>query len=163
MKNLILISLLITCSFTYGQDVLIYKSGGRVFNANNQKISSDDVRALMMTNPEALNLYNSGRTKKTLGNILLYGGIATFSIKHISIINKYKNNPYGTVDSNNILYFVSAGIILVSLPIKIGYSKKIEQAVSLINADFKNPKTTFNIESTQIIANRNGIGLAITF
>ena len=53
-------------------------------------------------------------------------------------------------------------MIILAIPIKIGFSNKIKQAVVLMNQDLKNPKTTL-IESSDIIVNSDGIGVSIKF
>ncbi len=53
-------------------------------------------------------------------------------------------------------------MIVASIPIKIGFSNKIKQAVVLMNQDLKIQKTTY-IESTDMIVNSNGIGVSIKF
>jgi hypothetical protein len=78
------------------------------------------------------------------------------------MINKYSVVNTSNVQSNNIMYFVGAGLILTAIPIKIGLSKKIKKAVLLMNEDLKTPKTSFNIESTSFISNSNGFGISIT-
>ena len=69
----------------FSQEQLTFKSGGRVYNSNSEKLTSNEVRTLLQPNPEALQLFNAGRSKKTVGNILLYGGISTVIINHYSI------------------------------------------------------------------------------
>lgn len=59
-------------------------------------------------------------------------------------------------------YIIGGALALISIPIKIGYSNKIRQAVDLMNKESKNPKTT-EIESANIITNTNGVGFAIAF
>lgn len=162
MKQIFLILLVILPVLSFSQETLTYKSGGRVFDSNNQKLNSEAVRSLLTNNSEALSLYNSGKTKQTLGNILLYGGIATVVINHYLILQNTKNK--GDINPNrNIPYIIGAGLILTAIPIKIGFSRKIKKAISMHNEDLKNPKTGFNIESTTIISNSNGFGISITF
>ena len=62
------------------------------------------------------------------------------------------------------MYFVSAGISLIAIPIKIGFQKKIKKSVILMNDEMKLQKqnTGINFESN-IIANANGVGLKLTF
>lgn len=162
MKHLIFLLLLTSSFLCFSQDVLTFKSTSRVFNSDNVKLTSTEVRDLFETNPEALKLYNVGMTKKTIGNILLYGGISTVVIKHISALNRTNDGP-NFESYSNVLYFVGAGAALIAIPIKIGFSKKIKRAVSLMNQDLKNPQTGFNIESTSFISNSNGVGFSITF
>jgi hypothetical protein len=162
MKQLITFLLLTISFFCFSQDALTFKSTSRVFNSSNQKLTSSEIRDLFASNPEALKLYNVGKTKQTLGNILLYGGITTVVIKHISALNRTNDGP-NFESYSNVLYFVGAGAALIAIPIKIGFSKKIKKAVSLMNEDLKNPKIGFNIESTTFISNSNGVGISITF
>lgn len=177
MKHLILLLLLTSSFFCFSQDVLTFKSTSRVFNSDNVKLTSIEVRDLFASNPEALRLYNSGMTKKTLGNILLYGGSATligkFLFNATQTDNSFEVVGYGAFGQpilvnnsktySNTLLFVSAAVIVIAIPIKIGFSKKIKKAVLLMNQDLKNPKTGFNIESTSFISNSNGVGFSITF
>ena len=58
---------------------------------------------------------------------------------------------------------MSGAVIIIAIPIKLGFSKKIKRAVSLVNEDFKKPTTGFNIESTSFVSNANGFGISITF
>ncbi|WP_395065737.1 hypothetical protein [Flavobacterium sp.] len=167
MKKSVLLLLLILPLLSFSQDVLTFKSTSRVFNSDNKKLTSSEVRDLFSTNPEALRLYNSGMTKKTIGNILLYGGLSSLITTHlIRVTDSNTIDQYGRLTiktRSNVMYFVSAGVVLIAIPIKIGFSKKIKKAVSIINDDLKNPKTGFNIESTSFISNSNGVGFSITF
>lgn len=165
MKKSILTLLVFVPFLTFSQDLLTYKGHGRIENINNEKLKSPDVRTLMATNKEALHLYNSGKTKQTLGNVFLYTGISTVVIKHFSALKKNNINSDGSINysKDNTLYYVGGGMILAALPIKIGFSKKIKKAVALLNDDLKNPPAGFTIDSTSFIANSNGIGFAVTF
>ena len=53
-------------------------------------------------------------------------------------------------------------MLITAIPVKIGFSNKIRQAISLANQDLRNPKTSY-IESTDLVINSNGIGFQITF
>ena len=162
LKHFITLLLLTTSFFCYSQDALILKSASRIFNSSNIKLSNEEVRNLFASNTVALRLYNSGKTKQTIGNIFLYGGISTVLINHYLIFKK--SSKYGYVKADrNIPYIIGAGLILTAIPIKIGLSKKIKKAVLLMNEDLKTPKTSFNIESTSFISNSNGFGISIIF
>ncbi len=167
MKHLITFLLLTSSFFCFSQDVLTFKSTSRVFNSDNVKLTSTEVRDLFASNPAALKLYNSGMTKKTIGNGLLYGGISGVIITHlIRVTDSNTIDQYGRLTNksrSNAMYFVSAGAALIAIPIKIGFSRKIKRAVSIMNEDLRNPKTGFNIESTSFISNSNGVGFSITF
>lgn len=177
MKKIAVLLLVFLPIISFSQDQITYKSGGRVFNYNNQKLSSNEVRSLMENSSDALKLFNAGKSKQTIGNILLWGGTSTLIGKFIYNATQNKTSTqlvgYGAFGQpivvntsktySNTLLFVSAGIILIAIPIKIGFSKKIKKAVDLINEDLKNPKTGFNLESTNFISNSNGVGFSFTF
>lgn len=163
MKKIVLLSLLfIMPLIVSSQEMLTYKSGGRVFNTENKKIKALDVRVIMASNPEALKLYNAGKAKQTWGNVLLYGGISTVVVNHISVA-KSSTSPGSVNAGRNIPYVVGAAMVLVALPIKIGFSKKIKKSINIMNDEIKNPSSGFNIETSSFIANANGIGVSITF
>ena len=154
--------LLVFPLLSFCQDALTCKGNGNICNSSGQKLSSEEIRGILNNNSQALTLYNSGKTKQTAGNILLYSGIATVVINHYSILQNAKNK--GDINpSRNIPYIIGGGLILAAIPIKIGFSNKIKKSVSLINEDLKNPKTGFNIESTSFVSNSNGFGISITF
>ncbi len=175
MKKLHFIILLFALNIT-AQEVYTSR-GGRVYQ-NGIKLSIDTISARFEKNPEILNSYLAGKTKQTFGNILLWGGLGVGVGKFIyaaigpgahETTQVYPGNSViGTIyetksNYTNTLFFVSAAMIVLAIPIKIGFREKIKKSVELMNETVKNPKTTFNIEATQIIANQNGIGLAITF
>ena len=164
MKKVILLLIVILPLISFSQETFTFKSGGRVLQ-DNIKISPTAVRDQFNANKQISDLYNAGRTKKTVGNVLLYGGIGTLIIKHITVINANKvsnGNLYDIKKTSNVLYGVGAGIVLLSIPIKIGFQKKIKKAISLMNDEVQKPKTAF-IEKATFISNSNGFGVSITF
>lgn len=74
MKNFILFVLFSITLSGFSQNNYSFKNGGSIVN-NGQKISPSEVRNLFKSNPKALSIYNTGRTKKTAGNLFLYGGL----------------------------------------------------------------------------------------
>lgn len=164
MKKVILLLIVILPFISFSQETFTFKSGGRVLQ-DNVKISPTAVRDQFNSNKQISDLYNAGRTKKTVGNVLLYGGIGTLVIKFISDITVPIDHSYPNIQvkqTSNVLYGVAAGVILVSIPIKIGFQKKIKKAISLMNEEVQKPKTAF-IEKTSFISNSNGFGVSITF
>lgn len=164
MKNLIFVFLFIS-SLSYSQEIYTFKSGGRVFE-NSLKINARQIETYFDHKPEIMKLYKAGKRKKTIGNIFLYGGIATIALKYYKEIsdNAIDNNGRIINQTTNTMYFVGAGIALISIPIKIGYSNKIRKAVTLMNEEVTAQKqnTGFHLE-TNIIANTDGVGLKLTF
>lgn len=166
MKNYILLILILIPFFNFSQETLIAKSNGRVFNANNQKLSSEKVRELLSNDSKALRKYNAGKTKQTVGNVLLWGSLTTFIGKYISDTKRNKvevssNNQVEFITTDNTLYYVAGAVFVISIPIKIGFQKKIKKSISMINET--NTKVTIQKYNSEIIANSNGVGISITF
>ncbi|HEX8561733.1 MAG TPA: hypothetical protein VF676_02025 [Flavobacterium sp.] len=164
MKKICLLILLI--SFTGYSQQLKYGSNGKVLNANDEKISPTAVRELLAVNPAALKLYNSGRSKKTWGNILFYGGIglgvgnlvdATFNPKDdFSASGEYRSHhEYFRVA------ILGGVLIAASIPIKLGYSKKVKAAVDGYNANVVYQEMP-NV-NVSLVANGQGLGVAFRF
>lgn len=156
MKNLIIVLLLFT-SVSFSQETYTFKNGGRVFE-NGKKINSSEIEAYFGHKPEILSLYKAGRTKKTVGNILLLNGVAMLGIGTLQLINE---SSRGTI---YFTYGLSGLSFITAIPIKIGFQKKIKKSVILMNDEMKLQKqnTGINFESN-IIANANGVGLKLTF
>lgn len=167
MKKIILVTLL-AINFCFSQEIYTSKNG-KIFE-NGKRINGEYIQTAFGQNKEILNLYRAGKTKQTIGNILFYGGFATLAIKHLSVINKSKNTevtmngPYSMQvkqeEWTNTMYYVSFGMIATSIPVKLGYSKKIKSATSLMNDEIKKQKTN---ESLNIIYNQNGVGVSLQF
>jgi hypothetical protein len=56
---------------------------------------------------------------------------------------------------------IGGAMIIIAIPVKIGFSKKIKKAVDLMNNP--EPKSIGFIESSSILINQNGIGFAVKF
>jgi len=178
MKNIALILLVFLPFISFSQEALKCNNNGGIINSNNQKLTSTEVRDLFASNVDALKLYNAGKTKQTIGNILMWTGGITVIGKFISNATAsktaethlayydYSGHPvyYSTRKTpTNNLFIVGGAMALIALPIKIGFLKKIKRAVSLANEDLKKPNSSFNIESTSFVSNSNGFGISITF
>ena len=158
MKNLFLIFTLLFTSAAFCQETYTMKSGGRIFNSKNERLNSTKVAENF--NPEALKLYKAGRTKKTIGNLFFWGGLSTFVIKHLNVVNKHSGNMHAV--TNNTLYFVGGAMVLTSIPIKIGFQNKIRKSVTVMN-EYNTKTDKVSIESTDLMVNANGIGISLTF
>jgi|GEM_PF-728267 len=181
MKKYLMIFFFLLTLGAYSQQ-LTYKSGGNVYNSENKKIPTVEVRNLLAENTEALALYNAGRTKKTWGNVLFYGGLGLVATNLIVAMNTDNiTSTSGTINYNNgsgsnpVVGYASAqskpanmtaaiiggAFILASIPIKIGYTKKVKSAVEKYNgsvADTYQPAST-----TTLLAGTNQIGIRIEF
>lgn len=171
MKKIIKAVFLLVAATGFSQQ-LNYRTGGTVYNAENKKISPMEVRALMANNNEALLLYNAGRNKKTWSNVLLYGGSALVVTNLIVGLTKdgtnvtsYPGNGYyPSVQSERTSFtaaIIGGAMIIASIPIKIGYTKKIKSALTKYNDGLaENYKTTYK---TTLLATGNQIGVKIQF
>ncbi|MBK0370437.1 hypothetical protein [Flavobacterium agrisoli] len=177
MKKIIFFTFLLSSTAIFSQQ-LSYGSCGTVYDANQKKVKPMEVRKLMENNPEALKLYNAGRSKKTWGNVLFYGGIGLVATNVIVAMNNdnttftntsinYGNSSIGSVvkadseRSNMTAAIIGGAMIVASIPIKIGYPKRIKSALGLYNdkvvANSKpDPKTT-------LLASTNQLGFKIEF
>jgi hypothetical protein len=113
---------------------LIYKSNGNILNAENIKISPDKVRELLANNEKLLQEYNLGRSKKTVGNVLLIGGMGLLA-------GDLMLGLFSPIDANDLdkkiypstLTYIGLTSVLVAIPVKIGFSKKIKNVVIQYN------------------------------
>lgn len=176
MIKQLFILLFFVCSLQSFSQKLVYKSNGNILNSENQKISPDQVRELLANNEKLLADYNAGRTKKTIGNVMLYGGlgIVVFDLGRVVFDNAFSDGFSNIISSGipgsesgksgrrakpSVATYIGLASFVASIPIKIGFSKKIKNVVSEYN-NLKN--TVYNQQKLDIITNSNGIGLRLT-
>lgn len=157
------------CSLQSFSQQLIYKSNGNILNSENQKISPKQVRELLKDNDKLLANYNAGRSKKTVGNILLYGGLG-FVIADIirgttasGITSAPTGGGYYELKSEKTypkaMTYLGVAAVVIAIPVKIGFSKKIKNVVT----EYNNLKTTgYNNPKLNLITNSQGIGFRLT-
>ena len=165
MIKQLFVLLLFFCILQSHAQKLVYKSNGTILNSENQQISPDQVRELLKDNQKLLADYNAGRSKKTIGNILLIGGSALV-IGDLIVGATTDGNT--TVTGNSIqtesnypsaLTFVGLAAVAVAIPVKIDFSKKIKNVVTEYNNQLA---TGYNKPKLDLITNSNGIGLRFT-
>lgn len=163
-KFLLLLVLLAACSGFPQQ--LSYRTGGNLYDSNNQKLSPDMVRELIKKNESALSSYNAGRNKKTWGNVLFYGGIGLAAINLVSAATQDtagidENGNYYSKKSTPTLAIVGGTLVLISIPIKAGYTRKIKSAANDYN------EKTVAIEKVKsdilFVADSRGVGIKLSF
>ncbi|MDP2159596.1 MAG: hypothetical protein Q8K02_03875 [Flavobacterium sp.] len=155
MKNLFYFTILLFSVSSYSQKI-IYKGNGNIYDSNDKRISPNEVRNMISYNPALVNLYNEGREKKTIGNVLLIGGAAL-------IVSDLAVGATADVTYPTALTYIGLGSMLLSIPIKSGFSKKIDKVVEVHNKSVVYRKSSFEINDLTLITNRNGIGFQITF
>ena len=173
MKYIFVLMLAFVVQFGYSQEKLTFIKGGKVLNETGQKLNPDVVKLILKDNPIALDLYTKGRNKKTAGNVLLISGFALATgsfIYHLNAPSKttttYSGNSYyPTITTERIkptVYYVSAAMILIAIPVKIGFSKRIKKAIEMNNSSL--PTTSnFKIDDSYFLVNNNGVGVGISF
>jgi hypothetical protein len=161
--------LLFFCSLQSHSQKLVYKSNGNITDTENNKILPHQIRQLLKSNEKLLTDYNIGRTKKTVGNILLISGpVLLVTGTFAYVISGFESGMHGEyVDESDrsipkIIAFVGLAELLIAIPVKIGFSKKIKNVVT----DYNNQNATgykqFNEPRLDLITNSSGIGLRMT-
>lgn len=163
MKKILVFTLLI--SFTGFSQQLQYATGGSV-KSENKKLNPTAVRELMKNNEAALTLYNAGRNKKTWGNVLFYGGfgLGVLNLYTAMTQDPYSNSSEGNYTSeraNPTLAIVGGVMILASIPIKMGYTRKVKAAINeynkgIVSNDTSKPEVT-------LLAGVQSFGIRIQF
>lgn len=170
MKRTMLLAFLMVSISGMAQQ-LNYGSGGTVYTSENKKLTSDEVRQLLSKNTEALAEYNAGRNKKTWGNVLFYGGLGLVTVNLATAMttdnttSTYNPGDYSpnikSERSNLTAAIIGGAMIVASIPIKIGYPKRIKKALGLHN---NGTASTFESQpTTTLLASANQIGVRITF
>lgn len=104
---------------------LRYGSGGTVYNEQNDRLNSNEVRGLLINKKKALKLYEEGRNKKSWGNFFFYGGLTLATTNLVlAAIDRIEpvTNPNGTQGyeferAGPALAILGCVFVLVSIPI----------------------------------------------
>ncbi len=165
--------LLFFCSLQSHSQKLVYKSNGTILDSESQKISPNQVRELLKDNQQLLEDYNDGRSKKTLGNILIISGLGFLTADLVQGVTAsgisatpIEGGQYALQDEKNnypsLMTYIGIAAVIIAIPIKIGFSNKIKNVVT----DYNNQNATgykqFNEPRLDLITNSNGIGLRMT-
>ena len=178
IKPIFFLFLLFGSYQSYSQK-LIYKSNGNITDTENNEISPNGVRALLVNNEKLLADYNVGRKKKTIGNIMLYGGLGMvlFDLGRVAFDNAFADgfstiasagtSGSGTATSGrrakpSIATYIGLASFVAAIPIKIGFSKKIENVVNEYNNQTSTGYNPFSKQKLDLISNSNGIGLRLS-
>lgn len=142
------------CSFAFSQQ-LTYKKG-RVYNDNNVKLTNTQVKELLSDKPELLASYSAGQTKSSVGGFLLGFGTGFVITDLVTGLSQDKVYP-------SALTFVGLASAVISIPVIIGHTKKIKTAIDGYNKSLTTKKVGFQIEKINILSNKNGIGMQMSF
>jgi hypothetical protein len=165
--------LLFFCSLQSHSQKLVYKSNGTILNSESQKISPNQVRELLKDNQQLLEDYNDGRSKKTLGNILIISGLGFLTADLVQGVTAsgisatpIGGGQYALQDEKNnypsLMTYIGIAAVIIAIPIKIGFSNKIKNVVTEYNNQNATGYKQFKEPRLNLITNSNGIGLRLT-
>ncbi|RZJ28981.1 MAG: hypothetical protein EOO48_08610 [Flavobacterium sp.] len=136
------------------QQKLIVKSNGNIYNEQGDKFTPEEIRVLLEHKPALLEEYNSGRDKKSIGNFLMIAGsVCIFG----DLALGFAGTHYPTA-----LTIVGVPALIIGIPVKIGFRKKIRHAVSQYNNQVA-LNDGFKVERIAFCAGENTIGFKMTF
>jgi hypothetical protein len=158
MKNfsITLIIAFVSTAFCLAQKIDIEKvPGGHKFSQDGVILTIDKLSSKVSSNKESLRLINKAKSTGTFVSVLGYAGGF--------LIGWPIGTAIGGGKANWGIAGIGAGILAVAFPIASGADKKTKQAVELYNASL-NPTSYLKSKSEfNVVANANGIGLAIRF
>ena len=132
-------------------------SGYVFFMEDGERISKQNLKKTLEPNKIAFDLFKNSRTKKTVGSILEFSGgfLIGFPIgQAISYNPEYQNWS---------LAGIGGGLVIIGTIFSLDADKKTKRAVEIYNSSLDSA-SHYKFESDfEVIANRNGIGLLISF
>lgn len=153
-SKMLIVCFSLLSSFAFCQQ-LTYKKG-RIYNENNTKLSNNEVKELLGNQTELLASYSAGQTKASVGGFLLGFGTGFIITDLVTAASQDKVYP-------SALTYIGLTSALVSIPIIIGHTKKIKTAINGYNNSITDKKVGFKIEKINILSNKNGIGMQVSF
>lgn len=163
LKRILFFVFFISCFESHSQS-LVYKSNGNIIDTEKKAISPDKMRLLLANNEKMLKEYNAGRSKKTVGNIMFYGGLGFVAGDLLREAFTTKSS-YGYKEERtypSALTYIGVASFLVSIPVKIGFSKKIKNVVADYNKQNSIGSNQPNYKEIDFITNSNGIGFRLS-
>lgn len=147
----------ITVFNSYGQNktdtIEITKNPGTVFRLNGMNLTPKQLLDITQSNAEANEEMRIARNYSNAGLVFQFAG------------GFFIGWPVGTIiaggNPNWILAGIGAGLLVVSIPFTIAYTKHAKNAVILYNNGLK--QTVFHDMNVKLGVTYNGIGLKITF
>lgn len=155
IKRILFVFIAILNLQMYGQK-LVYTTNGTVTDSNANVISPAQVEILLKDNETLLRSYIAAKSKQSVGNIMLYGGLGIVATD--VIVGAVSDTTYPT-----FFTFIGGITTLIAIPVKMGFQNKIKNVVSEYNTKngfTYNKKTDSKFE---MISTNNGIGMRLTF
>jgi hypothetical protein len=158
MKKIIFIGLLLLAFFNvFGQNasdsIEVKKNLGTMFRQNGQNLTPKQLLVITKSNPDAYKEMKIAKANSDIGSVFGYAG--GFLIGY----------PVGTAigggKPNWALAGIGAGLVVVSIPFSIAYSKHAKNAVKIYNNGLN--QTGFHNVEFNLGLTCNGIGFKMTF
>ncbi|MGZ9676215.1 hypothetical protein [Flavobacterium sp. GNP001] len=167
MKQKVFFLLVLFMCLKSWSQTLVYKGSGTVTNQKNTVLTPNLVRIALAEHPDLLKEYNIGRRKKTVGNTMLLAGPVLIGVGTMAyVISNFDSgmNP-GYAEPRNTVPKIMMGTglaaMLIAIPVKIGFSKKVKNSISQYNNRLETTSETNN-NNLEIVGNTNGLGLRLT-
>ena len=152
MKKLLLIFVLLVSCSNYAQK-LSYEDGK--FYKTGVPISKKEVKKLLESNTQALELYKTSKDKSAFGGFLLgFGGGLIAADLATALFSDIKYPTAAT--------YIGIGSVVISIPILIGRNKKMNKAIELYNSNIGSTGFNDNFQ-LDFVTNKNGVGLKFEF
>ncbi len=136
-------------------DQLVVKK--RYVYLNDIKQNARSIKTIMEDNPEAIRLYESGKTMADLSTACALGVMVT-SFAASSKMNKMENHD-DRIKTGTIALSIDGAFIITAIILSSSGKKNIRKAVELYNSSLGKPVSyNFNIGLQE-----NGLGIGITF
>lgn len=155
MRTFLLALCLLLTSISFSQKIRIENNK---FYVKDSLVYKHNIKDVLASNSEAMNLYKKAKNRQTLGTILLASGISMCVADGVMGLTT-ENRDYPQA-----LTYVGIGVVGVSIPILSGNKKRVAKSIDLYNESQPEDKGPlgFNYD-VKLINNRNGIGFNITF
>lgn len=158
MKKKIILIVVFFVSLTNLIAQYTVSKNGVIYDENGQHVKVEDFKNILSGKPGMIKLYESGRNKKDFGNSFMIGGLALG-------IGSMASAMYGAASPGEqpsiALPLVGGGLFVAGGLMKIGFRKKIKQAVEALN---ESNASAMNYEMNyEIVSNNNGLGIRINF
>ena len=137
---------------------LRYQSASKIY-LNDQKLSSEEISALLKRNSNIVSLYEKGKKESKLGDILLGGGLGMFIGGGLANLSAADSGKSGSP----LFLIVGLATSAVGLPVKLGGTKKIKTAINQYNQILDKKVTYFQKPELKLITNTNGLGFQLRF
>lgn len=152
MKNLLFLACLFIITAASAQEIKLERGK---FYQDGKQLSTFETKKILKANPEAYSAFKAGKTKESLGGLLLGLGGAL-------VVGDLVKGLVSDVQYPSGFTYVGVASIAASIPVLSGKNKKIREGIDLYNKGLQSSKDSTELE-LNIISNANGYGVQISF